>query len=94
MRATIRIKLPSEEKLEAVLKSLEPEVAGTTGTRFQANFMKKQESLIMKIEARDTIALRASLNTYMRWINAVLNVFQTIELQGTEETDEQIEQPL
>jgi KEOPS complex subunit Pcc1 len=80
-RATIRIKLPSEQELEAILKSLEPEVASPTGTRSRANLVKEQDFLVMKIEAKDTVALRASLNAYLRWINAILNVLQTIEKQ-------------
>jgi KEOPS complex subunit Pcc1 len=80
-RATIRIKLPSEHKLETILKSLEPEVTSLTGTRSRANLVKEQGFLTMKIEAKDTVALRASLNAYLRWINAILNVFQTIESQ-------------
>lgn len=81
MKATIRIKLPSEQKLEAILKSLKPEVTETKGVRFQANLMKEQDILILNIRAKDTIALRASLNAYLRWINSILNVFQTIEKQ-------------
>jgi tRNA threonylcarbamoyladenosine modification (KEOPS) complex Pcc1 subunit len=41
--------------------------------------MKEGEYLILKIEAKDTVALRAALNAYLRWINSILNVFQTLE---------------
>jgi tRNA threonylcarbamoyladenosine modification (KEOPS) complex Pcc1 subunit len=40
---------------------------------------KKRDCLILKIEAKDTVALRAALNAYLRWINSMLNVFQILE---------------
>jgi len=31
------------------------------------------------VEAEDTIALRATLNAYLHWINSTLNVIDTID---------------
>jgi tRNA threonylcarbamoyladenosine modification (KEOPS) complex Pcc1 subunit len=77
-RATVRLKLPSEKKLQTILRSLEPEVNSPTG-RSWASLAKKGDYLTLKIEAKDTVALRAALNAYLRWINSILNVFQTLE---------------
>ena len=77
-KATVRLKLPSEQKLQTILRSLEPEINSPTA-RSRASLMKEGEYLILKIEAKDTVALRAALNSYLRWINSILNVFQTLE---------------
>jgi KEOPS complex subunit Pcc1 len=77
--ATVRLKVPSEKKLEAILISLQPEVKSPTGTRSRASLAKEGDILLLKVEAKDTVALRAGLNAYLRWINSILNVFQVLE---------------
>ena len=77
-RATVRLKLPTEKKLQTILRSLQPEVNSPAG-RSRASLAKKGHYLTLEIEAKDTVALRAALNAYLRWINAILNVFQTLE---------------
>jgi len=84
-RAAVRLKFPSEKQLETILRSLEPEVKSPTSTRSQASLAKKGDCLILKIEAKDTVALRAALNAYLRWINSISNVFQILERKKEEE---------
>jgi KEOPS complex subunit Pcc1 len=78
-RATVRLKLTSEKKLRAVLRALEPEVKNPLGVRSQASLEKERNLLVLKIKANDSVALRATLNAYLRWINSILNVFQILE---------------
>jgi len=84
-RAAVSLKFPSEKQLETILRSLEPEVKSPTSTRSQASLAKKGDCLILKIEAKDTVALRAALNAYLRWINSVLNVFQILDREKGQE---------
>jgi len=77
--ATVRLKIPSEKRLETVFNSLKPEVTNAATTRSRAVLEKKEEFLILKIEAKDTVALRAALNAYLRWINSIFNVLGIIE---------------
>jgi tRNA threonylcarbamoyladenosine modification (KEOPS) complex Pcc1 subunit len=77
-RATVRLKIPSEKKLRTILASLEPEAGNSTG-RSRTTLAKEGDFLILKIEAKDTVALRAALNSYLRWAGSILNVFQTLE---------------
>lgn len=79
--ATVCLKLISEKKLRAVLRALEPEAKNLLGARSQASLEKKGDLLVLKIEAKDSVALRANLNAYLRWINSVLNVFETLETE-------------
>jgi len=77
-KATIRLRIPSKKELQTILESLEPETNSPTSARSLAQLSEEGGFLILKIEAKDTVALRAALNAYLRWINAILNVFQTL----------------
>jgi tRNA threonylcarbamoyladenosine modification (KEOPS) complex Pcc1 subunit len=78
-RAAVRLKLTSEKKLRAVLRALEPEAKNPLGARSQASLEKERNFLVLKIKANDSVALRATLNAYLKWINSILNVFQILE---------------
>lgn len=78
-KATIRLKFPSEKHLEIVLKALEPEIRKSPTTRSQATFEKKKKLMVLKVAAKDTVALRAAVNAYLRWINSTTNVLEILE---------------
>jgi len=78
-RATVRLKLTPDKKLTTVFRALEPETHLTLGVRSRASLKKERNLLILNIEAEDSVALRAALNAYLRWMNSVLNVFQALE---------------
>ena len=78
--AAVRLNLHSEQKLKTILASLEPETNSPT-SRSRASLTKEDGYLLLKVEAKDTIALRAALNAYLRWINSILNIFQTLETE-------------
>ncbi|MBX5328222.1 MAG: KEOPS complex subunit Pcc1 [Candidatus Bathyarchaeota archaeon] len=78
-KATIRLKFPSEKYLEIVLKALEPEIRKSPTTRSQATFTRKKNLIILNVAAKDTVALRAAVNAYLRWINSTTNVLEILE---------------
>jgi len=82
-RATISLKLTPEKKLRAVFRALEPEAKDSLGARSEASLEKDGNLLVLKIKARDSVALRAALNAYLRWINSMLNVFQILEREAS-----------
>jgi tRNA threonylcarbamoyladenosine modification (KEOPS) complex Pcc1 subunit len=66
-KATIRLRFPSEKQLETVLDALAPEANAPMNRRSKA------------VEARDTVALRASLNAYLRWIGSTAKILEVLE---------------
>jgi KEOPS complex subunit Pcc1 len=80
-KATIRLKFSTEQQAETILKSLKPETEHSITTRSHTSLQKEGKRLTLKVEAKDTIALRATLNAYLRWINSILNVFRGLETQ-------------
>jgi tRNA threonylcarbamoyladenosine modification (KEOPS) complex Pcc1 subunit len=77
--AVLRLKFPSQRNLEIIFKALVPEVRKTPTMRSRAFLEKEDNILILKIEANDTVALRATANAYLRWINSMVDVLETLE---------------
>jgi tRNA threonylcarbamoyladenosine modification (KEOPS) complex Pcc1 subunit len=75
----VRLKFASEQQSEIIFSSLRPEIKNPSTMRSKANLKKEGMFLILKIEAKDTVALRAALNAHLRWTNSVLNVLGVLE---------------
>jgi tRNA threonylcarbamoyladenosine modification (KEOPS) complex Pcc1 subunit len=80
-KATVRLRFVAEEQLQMVLNALEPEVKNPATRRAGTTLEKKGASLVLSVEANDTVALRASLNAYLRWINSILDVHEALKTQ-------------
>jgi tRNA threonylcarbamoyladenosine modification (KEOPS) complex Pcc1 subunit len=76
--AIVHLEFPSEKTLSTVFEALKPEMRSTM-IRSRATMTKKGKSLILKVGANDTVALRATLNAYLRWINSIVSVLQVLE---------------
>jgi tRNA threonylcarbamoyladenosine modification (KEOPS) complex Pcc1 subunit len=80
-KAVVKLKFPSKKHLEIFAKALEPEVKKPATTRSKANIKKNEKFLVLTVEARDTVALRAMLNAYLRWINSIMSIIEVLGLQ-------------
>ena len=78
-KAILRLKFPSERHLEIVFSALKPEVDKPATLRSKAVLEKEGTFLILKVEAKDTVALRAALNAYLRWINSASYVLEVLK---------------
>ncbi len=79
-KALVRLKFPSKKHLDIVFKALQPEVKKPTTLRSREALDREGVFLILKVEANDTVALRAALNAYLRWINSVINVLTVVDV--------------
>jgi tRNA threonylcarbamoyladenosine modification (KEOPS) complex Pcc1 subunit len=78
-KATVRLKFSSDKHLEMVIKALGPETEKLATKRSRSVLERENAFLALRVEASDTVALRAALNSYLRWINSVANVLKTLE---------------
>jgi len=69
--AVIRLKFPSEKHLAILLKALEPEARSAPTLRSRVQVTGEGSTLTLSFAARDTSALRASINSYLHWIALV-----------------------
>jgi tRNA threonylcarbamoyladenosine modification (KEOPS) complex Pcc1 subunit len=75
--ATVRIKTP-EGMPEIINESLAPEVERPTSERSKVNVSIDDGMVTISIEASDVAALRAAINSYLRWVGAILDVVETV----------------
>ena len=77
-KATVRLKFSPKQR-QIILNSLKPEILNPASHRSRAKLYTENGMVILQIEANDSTALRASLNSYLRWINSILNVLETLK---------------
>ena len=77
--ATINLKFNSEKQIDTLLSALIPEAKAPPTRRARIQLKKAGSFLTLAVEAEDTVALRATLNAYLRWINSTLNVIDVVE---------------
>jgi tRNA threonylcarbamoyladenosine modification (KEOPS) complex Pcc1 subunit len=80
-RCKCRIRFHDKRSLETVLEALKPEMQKPPTFRSKANLEVDGNCLILNVEARDTVALRAALNAYLRWINSIMTALELLKLQ-------------
>jgi tRNA threonylcarbamoyladenosine modification (KEOPS) complex Pcc1 subunit len=78
--ASIRLKLASPKQVATILSSLKPEVDSPLNRRTKTSLTADGDFLVLCVEAEDTVALRASLNAYLRWIGSVVNVMEMLKV--------------
>lgn len=78
-KATVRLRLPSEKQLTTLLNALAPESNRPINVRTKAVLEREGNFAVLKVEAKDTIALRAALNAYLRWIGSTMKVLDAVE---------------
>lgn len=76
-KATVNINISSDKHLVSILKALKPETK-KLGNRSTVNIQKEGSFIILTVEAKDTVALRATLNTYLRWIASAIGTLEVI----------------
>jgi tRNA threonylcarbamoyladenosine modification (KEOPS) complex Pcc1 subunit len=79
--ASARVVVPvSEERSRRViLQALRSEVRGQVTPRSRVSLAEHDGAILLEVRARDTVALRASVNAHLRWIHAVLRVLHVLE---------------
>jgi len=78
-KAEIRLKLANQKQIKTLLDALSPEANAPVTRRANIKLQKDGLFLVLAVEAKDTVALRATLNAYLRWINSTVNVMQFVE---------------
>jgi tRNA threonylcarbamoyladenosine modification (KEOPS) complex Pcc1 subunit len=78
-KANVRLKFTSQKQLTTLLSALTPEANAQVTRRASVKLEKNGSFLVLTVEAEDTVALRATLNAYLRWINSTINVIDVVE---------------
>lgn len=65
--ASVELFFGSEKEARAIHSSLKPEELLPRSTRCKAGVTRRKNALCLEIDAKDTAALRAALNSFLRW---------------------------
>jgi len=73
------VKLELDVKLlQAIDVALQPESESPSSERSKTSISIEDEHLIITTYASDTTALRASMNSYLRWVEGIQNIVLSI----------------
>jgi tRNA threonylcarbamoyladenosine modification (KEOPS) complex Pcc1 subunit len=78
-KANLRLKFKSKKQVSTVLSALTPEAQALPTHRANIKLGGDGLFLVLTVEGEDTVALRATLNAYLRWIQSTLNVIALVE---------------
>ncbi len=78
-RAVVRLRFQSEDHLSVALEALKPETEKPLTSRSRVQIRGEGEVLTLVFEARDTSALRAMTNSYLRWVALVSDTWSVME---------------
>jgi KEOPS complex subunit Pcc1 len=79
-QAVVRLNFSSEKQLHVVLQALKPETETSSTSRSKVHMTTEGQSLILDFKAKDTSALRASMNSYLRLIGVAMNLQKLTDL--------------
>ncbi len=65
--------------MEVVLNALGPETDSQSNERSSVELHPTIDGVRISVEASDTTALRAALNSYLHWVEGILRMFQNLE---------------
>jgi len=77
--AVVRLKFSSSRQLRVVLRAVEPETRSQPTPRSRVQVRGEGETLLITFEASDTVALRAAVNSYLRWISLIHDACSVLE---------------
>jgi tRNA threonylcarbamoyladenosine modification (KEOPS) complex Pcc1 subunit len=78
-KATLRIKISSDKRLTTLLEALTPEANAIASRRASVNLEREGVFLVLTVDAEDTVALRSTLNAYLRWISSTIKIMDMVE---------------
>ena len=79
-QAVVRLNFSSEKQLQVVLQALKPETETSSTHRSKVHMTTEAQSLILDFRAKDTSALRTSMNSYLRLICVAMNIQKITDL--------------
>ncbi|MCF8885328.1 MAG: KEOPS complex subunit Pcc1 [Nitrososphaerota archaeon] len=76
-RVEVSIRIPIPER-ELILKSIILETRDIPSKRTHVSLQSRGEELVLSIEAQDLVALRAALNSFLRFIDSVYRSIKVV----------------
>ncbi len=75
--AKVEFTFRSAREAGAVQRALRPEEELPASTRCKASIRRRKNVLCLRVDAEDTAALRAALNSFLRWAIVARDMIET-----------------
>ena len=79
-KAVVRLNFSSDKQLQVVLQALKPETETSTTSRSKVQMTADGNTLVLDFMAKDTSALRAAMNSYLRLIGVAMDLIKFTNL--------------
>jgi KEOPS complex subunit Pcc1 len=76
---SISITVPDEKIAQILTIALLPETLSSITSRSRVKIKNINKLMTIDIEAKDLVSLRATFNSYLRWISLILDLHQVLE---------------
>ena len=76
---SISITVPDEKLAQILTNALLPETLSSIASRSRVKIKNTKKLMIIDIEAKDLVALRATFNSYLRWVALILDLHQVLK---------------
>jgi tRNA threonylcarbamoyladenosine modification (KEOPS) complex Pcc1 subunit len=80
-QAVVRLNFSSDKQLQVVLQALKPETETSTTSRSKVQMTADGNTLVLDFMAKDTSALRAAMNSYLRLIGVAMDLKKFTNIQ-------------
>ena len=80
-QAVVRLNFSSDKQLQVVLQALKPETETSTTSRSKVQMIADGNTLVLDFMAKDTSALRAAMNSYLRLIGVAMDLKKFTNIQ-------------
>ena len=78
-QAIICLSFSSEKQMKVVLEALKPETKTSATRRSKVQIKSEGNKLTLKFKSRDTSALRAAINSYLRQVSMLVDLLKLVE---------------
>jgi KEOPS complex subunit Pcc1 len=69
----------TEETADIIIKALKPEADTPSSNRSNTLIEKNYNRVTIHVSANDTTALRASVNSYLHWVQGIIDMVREIK---------------
>lgn len=76
IKTEFQVELDSAHDAEIVYNSIKPEITYAHNERSSSEISLEDKNIVIRIFSRDIVSLRASINSYIRWINLSLEILK------------------
>ncbi|MEM3070240.1 MAG: KEOPS complex subunit Pcc1 [Candidatus Bathyarchaeia archaeon] len=84
--ASARIWIETPQDITRIIaEALKPEAETPSSSRSRVNLQPFTGGLLVEVEASDTAALRAAMNSYLHWIGEIMDILERLSDKGLRE---------